>query len=79
MSDVNQWQLWIPPGHVHGFVVLSEVADFEYKCTDFFDPEDEIGVIWSDPEVRITWPTEQPIVSEKDAQLPRLAELRLRP
>lgn len=75
LLDENHRQLWIPPGYAHGFVVLSELADFEYKCTDPYDPEDEIGVIWDDPEIGIDWPISNPIVSEKDARLPRLAEM----
>jgi dTDP-4-dehydrorhamnose 3,5-epimerase len=68
-------QLWIPPGYAHGFVVLSDVADFEYKCTAYYDPTDEIGVHWQDPQLAITWPIDSPSVSEKDANLPFLTEL----
>lgn len=76
LSDSNQRQLWIPPGYAHGFLVLSELADFEYKCTDYYYPEDEIGVIWNDPDIGITWPLGNPIVSDKDLALPQLSELR---
>ena len=75
LSDENHRQLWIPPGYAHGFVVLSEVADFEYKCTDLYYPEDEIGLIWNDPQVNIDWPIRNPVISDKDAQLPPLAAL----
>ena len=75
LSDENQRQLWIPPGYAHGFVVLSDVVDFEYKCTDVYHPEDEIGVIWNDPDIGIDWPITEPIVSAKDRVLPRLTEL----
>ena len=75
LSDENHRQLWIPPGYAHGFVVLSEVADFEYKCTDLYHPQDEIGLIWNDPQVNIGWPIPDPLISEKDARLPTLAEL----
>jgi len=75
LSDTNARQLWIPPGYAHGFLVLSEVADFEYKCTDFYHPEDEIGVIWNDPEVGIPWPLSDPVVSAKDRDLPTLRQL----
>ena len=75
LSDENHRQLWIPPGYAHGFVVLSDVADFEYKCTDLYHPEDEIGLIWNDPQVNIDWPISNLVISEKDARLPTLAKL----
>ena len=78
LSDANQRQLWIPPGYAHGYVVLSDVADVEYKCTDYYAPSDEIGVIWNDPELAIDWPIDNPLLSDKDASLPTLATLRLR-
>ena len=74
LSDENGRQMWIPPGYAHGFLTLSEVADFEYKCTDFYDPSSEAGVIWNDAELAISWPYEDPIVSDKDAKLPTLAQ-----
>ncbi len=76
LSDTNARQLWIPPGYAHGFVVISEVADFEYKCTDYYHPDDEIGAVWNDPTAAIDWPIAAPIVSEKDQALPTLSELR---
>lgn len=76
LSDVNQRQFWVPPGYAHGFVVLSDIADFEYKCTDYYDPSDEIGLIWNDPDVGIDWPIKDPLLSAKDQALPTLAELR---
>ncbi len=76
LSDTNGRQLWIPPGYAHGFAVMSEFADFEYKCTDFYHPEDEVGVIWSDPEIGIDWPIKDPLVSAKDTALPSLAQIR---
>ncbi|NGP53719.1 dTDP-4-dehydrorhamnose 3,5-epimerase [Thioalkalivibrio sp. XN8] len=75
LSDTNHRQFWVPPGYAHGFVVLSEVADFEYKCTDYYHPEDEIGVRWDDPDVGIEWPLAVPRLSAKDAALPTLKEL----
>ena len=74
LSDSNHRQLWIPPGYAHGFVVLSETADFEYKCTDYYHPADEIGVRWDDPDIGIDWPISDPVLSAKDAALPRLRE-----
>ncbi|MEY8216167.1 MAG: dTDP-4-dehydrorhamnose 3,5-epimerase [Colwellia sp.] len=56
LSEDNKRQLWVPPGFAHGFVVLSEVADFEYKCTDFYDPADEGSLMWNDPDIGICWP-----------------------
>ena len=76
LSDANQHQLWIPPGYVHGYVVLSDIADFEYKCTDYYDPKSEAGVIWNDADLRIEWPIGEPTLSAKDARLPTHAELR---
>ena len=63
--------LWIPPGFAHGFVVLSETADFQYKATDYYAPEYERSILWSDPEIGIEWPLEglgEPLLSEKDRQ-----------
>lgn len=78
LSEENQKQLWIPPGYAHGFVVLSEIADFEYKCTDYYHPAAEIGVIWNDPDVGIEWPIRDVQLSKKDEALPTLAEIRAR-
>ena len=74
LSEENHRQLWVPPGYVHGFVVLSEIADFLYKCTDYYRPEDEIGIRWDDPEVAVDWPVREPTLSGKDRVLPFLAE-----
>jgi len=68
LSDENHRQLYIPPGYAHGFVVLSDVADFVYKCTDFYRPEDEIGILWNDPELDVRWPVTAPIVSDRDGK-----------
>lgn len=76
LSDRNHQQLWIPPGYAHGFQVLSEIADFEYKCTDYYDPQAEAGVVWNDPELGIDWPIGEPTLSAKDVRLPTLADLR---
>jgi dTDP-4-dehydrorhamnose 3,5-epimerase len=78
LSDSNHRQLWIPPRYAHGFLVLSELADFEYKCTDYYHPEDEIGVIWNDPDIGIRWPLDNPTLSTKDLALPTLRDLRPR-
>ncbi|WP_039069492.1 dTDP-4-dehydrorhamnose 3,5-epimerase, partial [Shigella boydii] len=66
LSEMNKKQFWVPPGFAHGFVVLSEMADFEYKCTEYYDPEDECCLLWNDPELNIQWPLSNPILSDKD-------------
>ena len=75
LSAENFHQLYIPPGFVHGFCVLSEVAQVEYKCTDFYAPNDEQSVIWNDPDIGIEWPVADPVISAKDRVAPRLAEI----
>jgi len=75
LTEENHKQLWVPPGYAHGFCVLSETADFQYKCTDYYDPSDEGGVIWNDPDVAIEWPITHPSLSSKDALLPTLTKL----
>lgn len=68
LSDDNKRQLWVPPGFAHGFCVLSDTADFLYKCSDYYHPETEKTLLWNDPEVGIEWPITDPILSEKDRQ-----------
>ena len=69
LSEDNQHQLWVPPGFAHGFVVLSESADFLYKTTDYYAPEHERCIAWNDPQLGIRWPYEgEPRLSAKDAQ-----------
>ena len=75
LTGTNFKQLYIPPGFAHGFCVLSDEVDVEYKCTDFYDPKDEISVLWSDPEIGIAWPVPQPTLSKKDAEARPLREL----
>lgn len=72
LSEKNRHQLFVPEGFAHGFCVLSETAHVMYKCTDFYAPGDEYGIIWSDPTIDIVWPIENPILSEKDAKNPAL-------
>lgn len=74
LSDENLLQLYIPPGYAHGFCVLSDVADFEYKCTEFYRPEDEVGLLWNDPDLAIDWPLESPLISGRDAANPTLRQ-----
>ena len=66
LSESNKKMLWVPPGYAHGFCVLSEYADFQYKCTDFYDPNDEGGLLWSDKNINIPWPIKDPLISTKD-------------
>ena len=77
LSEENKKQFWVPPGFAHGFVVLSDTADFEYKCTDYYDPSDEGSVLWSDPDLNIPWPIANPVLSAKDESAKRLVDLRL--
>jgi dTDP-4-dehydrorhamnose 3,5-epimerase len=74
LSRENARQLYIPAGFAHGFCVLSEEADVVYKCTDFYDPADDFGLAWNDPELAIEWPVAHPTLSKKDAALPRLRD-----
>ena len=76
LSAENFRQVYVPPGFAHGFCVVSEIAEVEYKCTDFYAPEAERGLIWNDPEVGIAWPVTDPILSPRDRQHPTLAALR---
>ena len=76
LSSENKKQFYIPPGFAHGFCVLSETALFTYKCTDLYHPECDGGVRWDDPTIAIQWPISDPILSDKDRNLPLLGELR---
>jgi len=73
LSADNFRQCYVPPGFAHGFYVVSDSADVEYKCTTVFDPASEIGIIWNDPDLAIDWPTQAPLLSPRDATLPTLA------
>ena len=76
LDDVNHHQLYVPAGFAHGFCVLSEEADVVYSVSSYYDLALERGVAWNDPELGIEWPTAEPILSERDQNLPRLSELR---
>ena len=75
LNEENHRQFWIPPGYAHGFCVLSEVVDFQYKCTGFYHPEFEGGVRWNDNSLAIEWPLESPVLSHKDANLPLVRDM----
>ncbi len=77
LSDENKLQFWVPPGFAHGFVVLSDIADFEYKCTDYYDPSDAGNILWNDPDLKIQWPVDVPILSDEDANALKLADISL--
>ena len=75
LSAENFRQLYIPPGCAHGFCVLSSVAQVQYKCTELYDPLDEIGIAWDDPAHAISWPVRDPLLSERDRRHPRMHEI----
>ena len=78
LSGDNKRQFMIPRGFAHGFVVVSDYAEFAYKCDDFYHPEDEGGILWNDPDIAIDWPeTGEVILSEKDRNNPLLAECKM--
>ena len=73
LSEENKKQFWIPPGFLHGFVALKDETIFSYKCTDLYDPDSEVGVSWSDPDLKIDWKLKEngisePVISEKDQE-----------
>lgn len=72
LSGENHKQVYIPPGFAHGYCVKSETAIFLYKCTDFYNPETEHGIIWNDPDLNIDWPVNEPVLSTKDSKYPKL-------
>jgi dTDP-4-dehydrorhamnose 3,5-epimerase len=76
LSEENRRQLWIPRGFAHGFAVLSETADFFYKCDDFYSPKDEVSIRWNDPAIGINWIVETPLLSAKDAHAPLLNDVK---
>lgn len=77
LSSENQRQVFIPEGFAHGFCVVSAEAHVIYKCTDFYAPDDEYGILWSDPGIGITWPVTDPLLSPKDSANPRLRDVPL--
>ncbi len=75
LSEDNFQQLFVPVGFAHGFAVLSETAEIEYKCSATYDPDDEIAVAWNDPTLAIPWPFAEPTLSDRDRNAPPLREL----
>ena len=76
LSADNKRQMYIPEGFAHGFCVISASAEFLYKCTDFYVPSDNHGIIWNYPDIGISWPISTPFLSNKDAALPQLNEVK---
>lgn len=81
LSADNKEIFWVPPGFAHGFLVLSDTAEFVYKCTDYYAPGDEYGIRWDDPELGIDWPHDAlpPNLSEKDKTAPLLKDAKTYP
>ena len=78
LSDENKRQFMVPRGFAHGFVVVSDMAEFAYKCDEFYHPEDEGGIMWNDPDVSVEWPdVGEIILSEKDKHHPTLSESKI--
>ena len=75
LSDTNHHQLFVPVGFGHGFVVLSDVADVAYQVSSYYDPATESGIAWDDPDVGVDWRVSDPLLSERDKQAPRLADV----
>jgi dTDP-4-dehydrorhamnose 3,5-epimerase len=77
LSAQRQNQVYIPAGFAHGFLALTDTVHFLYKCSDFYDPKDEHGILWSDPALSVAWGVTNPVVSDKDAKNPKLNEIPL--
>ena len=75
LDSKTHHQLFMPPGIAHGFCVVSDFADFEYKCTDYYNPENQGGILWNDPELNIPWPIKNPILSERDKNYSKLSDI----
>ena len=75
LSAENRKQLYIPEGFAHGFCVLSDFAEIMYKCSDFYDPKDDRGVLWSDPDIAVAWPVADPVLSPKDEVRKTLSQM----
>ncbi|MCW8987443.1 MAG: dTDP-4-dehydrorhamnose 3,5-epimerase [Gammaproteobacteria bacterium] len=69
LDEDNMRMMYVPPGYAHGFVVLSDITDFIYKCTDYYHPQSEQGIAWNDPDIGIKWPTSDVALSEKDKKI----------
>ena len=76
LSDQNHFQLFVPKGFAHGFICMAEETIISYKCSNYYNKESESGVIWNDPDIGIDWPIKEPLLSEKDKQNKRFADLK---
>jgi dTDP-4-dehydrorhamnose 3,5-epimerase len=76
LSAINKKQVFIPKGFAHGFCVTSKMAEFEYKCSEYYAPENERGILWNDDELNIRWPVHQPILSKKDLNNPKFSMIK---
>ena len=76
LNHIDCFQVYFPPGIAHGFCVLTDSANVIYQCTDYYYPDDENGIIWNDPDLKIDWPIDNPIVSSKDQAFERLSRLK---
>lgn len=76
LSAQDKRQLYIPPGFAHGFCATTDVSEVEYKCTDYYAPDDQHGVLWNDPALGIPWPVGEPALSQKDRRYPPLTAER---
>ena len=74
LSAENHRQIYVPPGFAHGFCVITPTAEVEYKCTAFYDPSDEISILWNDPEIGIAWPVSEPVLSNRDRNAALLSQ-----
>jgi dTDP-4-dehydrorhamnose 3,5-epimerase len=74
LSADNSRQIYVPPGYAHGICITSELADVEYKCTDYYDPDDEVRIAWNDPSIGVRWPISNPILSDKDRDARSIAD-----
>jgi dTDP-4-dehydrorhamnose 3,5-epimerase len=79
LSDVNNMQLWIPPGFAHGFCVFSSEADVLYGCSTYYRPDADHGIRWNDPRIGIAWPVADPLLSDKDTRAPLLDDATVLP
>jgi dTDP-4-dehydrorhamnose 3,5-epimerase len=79
LTEENRRMMWVPPGFAHGFCALSDVADLVYKCTALYEAANDRTILWSDPEIGITWPVAKPALSPKDAAAPRLKDAKVLP
>jgi dTDP-4-dehydrorhamnose 3,5-epimerase len=79
LSEENKRMLWVPAGFAHGFCAVTDVADLVYKCSAFYDAQNDRSILWNDPDLGIAWPVAKPVLSKKDASAPRLKDAKVLP